>query len=209
MAIAFDAKTDATVGSSVTSLTFAHTCTGSNRALLVAWSGNIADVSGVTYAGVAMTQIQTGTNVADGDQLLYGLLNPASGSNNVVISFNTTTTVVAEAASYTGVKQSANFSNKTVANVTAGTSITGTLTVAVNNSWLAAFVRNNTSNNVAGANTTIRTTANSRSMIDTNSAQATGSRSMTVTYTVGNACMLITEMEPFVAVTNSGVAAFF
>lgn len=58
MAIAFDATTTSSLGSAVTSITFSHTCTGSNRILFVCTANNGgANVTGVTYNGVAMTNI--------------------------------------------------------------------------------------------------------------------------------------------------------
>lgn len=88
MALAIDA-----IGSgsgSGSSLTFAHTCSGSNR-LLVVWVSyfDSADApTGATYNGVAMTAIPSST-AANGDYKIAGyyLINPATGTNNVVISF--------------------------------------------------------------------------------------------------------------------------
>lgn len=72
------------------SLTFAHTCSGSNR-LLVVWVSyydSFDTPTGVTYNGVAMTAIPSST-AANGDYKIAGyyLINPATGTNNVVISF--------------------------------------------------------------------------------------------------------------------------
>lgn len=88
MALAVDA-----IGSgsgSGSSLTFAHTCSGSNR-LLVVWVSyydSLDTPTGVTYNGVAMTAIPSST-AANGDYKIAGyyLINPATGTNNVVISF--------------------------------------------------------------------------------------------------------------------------
>jgi hypothetical protein len=77
-----------------TTLTFSHTSSGSERALLV-WvavqeNGTDNVVSGVTYNGVAMTELHQG----ESDTLrgaLFGLVAPASGANNVVVSFSDNT----------------------------------------------------------------------------------------------------------------------
>ena len=67
MAIAFDAATDGGNNAGITtSLTFAHTCTGSNGFLDVCFSGDTIggsdDVTGVTYN--AATSLPAGMNPA-------------------------------------------------------------------------------------------------------------------------------------------------
>lgn len=105
MAIAFDAVSDGYNNS--TSLTFAHTCTGSDRFLVVGmklYGDN--DITSVTYNSVAMTHIGTVALLGEGNRaVLYGLTAPATGSNNVVISRTSSNHIVATAASYTGVSQ--------------------------------------------------------------------------------------------------------
>ncbi len=57
--IAFDSATNGGSGTG-TSLTYAHTCSGSARLLRVGvnlYNPGTDDLTGVTYAGVAMTQI--------------------------------------------------------------------------------------------------------------------------------------------------------
>jgi hypothetical protein len=105
MAIAFDAVTDGYANS--TSVSFAHTCTGSDRFLVVGiklYGDN--DITGVTYNGVAMSHIATALMLSEGNRaVLYGLTAPATGANNVVISRTSSNHIVATAASYTGVNQ--------------------------------------------------------------------------------------------------------
>jgi hypothetical protein len=43
----------------------------------------------ITYAGVAMTQLFVGTGDVANGYAVYGLRNPASGSNNLVVNFST------------------------------------------------------------------------------------------------------------------------
>lgn len=73
------------------SLTFAHTCSGLNR-LLVVWVSyfDSADApTGATYNGVAMTAIPSST-AANGNYKIAGfyLIAPATGTNNIVVSFS-------------------------------------------------------------------------------------------------------------------------
>ena len=88
----FDA---ATFGSSTgaTSVTTAHTCSGTNRALYV-WTYardlGVGDVTGVTYNGVALTQIGLTQADSNNDLKLWRLVNPASGANNVVVTISGT-----------------------------------------------------------------------------------------------------------------------
>ncbi len=88
MALAFDAASGAN-GSSVSSLTFSHTITGSDPVLsvLTGINNNIA-VTGITYNGVALTQVsgaaQSGVNTYTDAWLIIG---PATGANNVVVTW--------------------------------------------------------------------------------------------------------------------------
>lgn len=104
MAVAVDAVTFSTSSGSPTK---AHTCTGSNLALyvLIAERFNTA-VTGVTYAGVALTRIQ---QLNDGNvetTNIYRLVAPATGTNNVVISQSASHDLCYTIVSLTGVDQS-------------------------------------------------------------------------------------------------------
>lgn len=109
MAVAVDATSSGTVNNS-NSLTIAHTCAGTNRVLVVAVqhrSTVLRLVSGITYAGVAMTQI--GTAVISTDPYmkseLWALVAPALGTNNIVITLGNFANVVAGGVSFTGAEQ--------------------------------------------------------------------------------------------------------
>lgn len=122
-----------------TSLTFAYNCTGSDRFLAVFWKhyGN-DDITGVTYAGVAMTLIGSTTTLTEGTRLkAYGLMNPASGSNNIVISRTSANHIVAFGIAYEGVSQTGQPSAFAV-DEPAGqvSSVTPDVTVGVADSWL-------------------------------------------------------------------------
>lgn len=112
MAIAYDATSGLTTGWTYGD-TFSHTCTGSDRLLLV-WvffdRGNgTYNVSSLTYAGVAMTQVAT---FAYGYRYLelWRLVAPAAGTANIAATYNNvgpTAKVIIRAFSYTGVSQDA------------------------------------------------------------------------------------------------------
>lgn len=90
MPATFDAAASGPETGAATTLTWSHTCTGSNLVLLVFvyfQAGNAA--SSVTYNGVAMTSL---VNVFDGGATgylqCYYLLNPAIGAHNVVATWS-------------------------------------------------------------------------------------------------------------------------
>lgn len=139
MAIAFDAATN---GSSVTatSYTLAHTCTGTNRFLVVgvvgvAGAATSNNISGVTYAGVAMTKIGE-EQLSPNDRWfsIWYLYNPASGANNIVVSSSSSAFIAASAASYNGVAQSAPEVTHKSSQAT-GSPLNEALTTLSDNAW--------------------------------------------------------------------------
>jgi len=95
---------------STTSLTYPFTVgTGSNRLLVVNLVGDIYadDINSVTYGGAPLTLLKEVQAAGNNRQYLYYLLNPASGSNNVVITAATAHYLISEAASWYNVSQSA------------------------------------------------------------------------------------------------------
>jgi len=92
MAISFDAYT---AGGSLTASspkTFSHTCAADADILFVATINSTgANVTGVTYNGVSMTSVATQLNNPASDAYWIGLwylINPATGTNTVSISFS-------------------------------------------------------------------------------------------------------------------------
>lgn len=112
MALAYDNSSGSdTDASALSGITLSHSCGGSNRALIVGIAGwqksaGTGSVSGVTYGGVAMTEvgsIRTGSVLT----YLFKLANPASGANNIVVTLSGTHfyTVKVQAVSYTDADQ--------------------------------------------------------------------------------------------------------
>lgn len=111
MAIARDSSTGLSASASgATSFTYAHTCAGDDRYLFVYVfdaTTSEASVTGVTYNGVSMTKLVSARR-GDSDRYIhiFGLVAPATGANNVVVSRTGTTSVMRSGAvSYTGVDQ--------------------------------------------------------------------------------------------------------
>lgn len=108
MAVAADTPGNSST-EGATSLTFAYTCAGANRLLCVGvaiYNGNGTEVTGVTYNGVAMTSAGSVLGSAADEVTIWYLVAPATGSNNVVVSFdNAVSGAVAGAINFTNVHQ--------------------------------------------------------------------------------------------------------
>lgn len=107
MAVAFDAVSS--FAHDGASHTLSHTVTGSNLYLLVGVSlvGSVGrTVTGITYNGVALSSLGNIANSVTYRTELWGLVAPATGAHNVVISTGGPgSTIVAGAISFTGVDQ--------------------------------------------------------------------------------------------------------
>jgi len=91
MAIAFGNITTSNANPNGTTQTLAHNQnTGSDRTLLVCITmSNSVNFSGATYAGIAMTLISNNNVVGSSQRVAaYYLQAPATGSNNIVVSFS-------------------------------------------------------------------------------------------------------------------------
>ena len=135
--VTFDAASTAKV-TSATSLTFAHTCTGANRVLVAGSSTDAAvETTGVTYNAVALTAI-TGVSYSTFNRgELFGLIAPATGSNNIVITAASAVGIVGGGVSVTDADQTTGWHNPATASglstapSVAVTSATGELVVDV------------------------------------------------------------------------------
>lgn len=146
MAVAFDAVGPAAAlgqtATTPTTVTWAHIVTGSNTALVVfvgvgqnSGSDATKTISSVTYNAVGMTQIGTPKHTNDstaGYLACYGLINPTTGTNNVVVTFaSAPSTAECGSVSFTGVNQTTAFGTPVVG---AGNTTTATAAVASNTS---------------------------------------------------------------------------
>ncbi len=129
MAIVFDAKSTGGAANGNSSVTFSHTCTGSNLALFVGVTRDQAGTASVTYNGVAMTliyDIEHDVGPSTPKVALFGLKNPSTGANNVVASFGGTHGGSAISVSFTGVDQTTGWHNS---NTNIGSDVTPTVNV--------------------------------------------------------------------------------
>lgn len=196
MAIAFDAAT----GSSTTgtSLTYSHTCSGSNRALIVHYVTDTSNdlVTGVTYNGVAMSFIGRVQSPSSRWTGIYYLAAPATGANNVVISASGSAYLEASSASYTGVKQTGNPEANASNTGASVTSLSGTVTTITDNAWLVMGGHAAAGSQAAGTGTTRRHIGTVSAFFDSNGAKSpTGSYSLQQTHASTNCSVYILSLE--------------
>ncbi len=186
-AIAVDAAT--TGGQTTTANTLSWSHTNSGTILIVGLTEeNADDITGVTYNGVALTQYKKGTGGSGyGRPEIWGLVNPATGAHDVVISrTGTSGRLTGVASSYTGVAQSGQPDATGGNNGASVTTLTTSVTVVTADSWLVLAGDNSAENPSAGAGTTIRQVGSDASYLaDSNAAVGTGSQSLIVN-TVGS-----------------------
>jgi len=114
-------------GNGVSSLTWSHTCTGSDLALKVGTSCS-GNVTGVTYNGVALTLLREDIDGSFGfESNNWGLVNPATGAHDVVVTIAAASDIVAGGQSAISVDQATPFIGATGAN---GNGTTASVVVA-------------------------------------------------------------------------------
>lgn len=217
MAIAEDATSSAAAFGTST-VTWSHTCTGSNGLLVVGtWddTGGVSLATGVTYNGVSMTSAGAGIQVP-GDRWvrLWWLVGPATGAHNIVASVSGGGTLVnGWATSYTGVKQTGQPDAAEVTNtLSTGTppvTLATSITTVANNSWTVIVSKSAGGGTLsAGTGSTLRVLATAGgALFDSNAAVTpAGSHSMTVDCAGTNAlALLMISFSPAVAATATGI----
>lgn len=154
MAIAFDSPGSS--GNAVaTSVTVAHTCTGSNLLLWVSFftTGNDSQ-NGVTYNGTTMTQAVKKVTASSQTCYLYYLAGPSTGTNNIVANDVGSQNLTAVGMSFTGCAQTGIPDAVGPGAAGTGTTASDTLTTVADNSFAVACFRFNTGTKTAGAGTT-------------------------------------------------------
>ena len=125
MAIAFDAASDAGKTAAGTTLTWAHTCGGADRLLLVGVATPItAGASGVTYNTDALTKLNERIDASAAMRIaVWYRVAPDVGAANIVVTLTGAVACAAGAASYTGVHQLTPL-GPTSSNTGSGTTVT-------------------------------------------------------------------------------------
>lgn len=208
--IAFDASSNGTIATG-TSITWAHTCSGSDRILFVLsfdTDGGSSVVTGITYAGTAMTKI-TGIQVS-GDRwiTLWYLIAPATGSNDVVISASASVILCGTAQSYTGAKQSGVPDASNTNSGSTVTSLSGSVTTIADNCWTIAILKTQVIKTItADGGTTNRTIQDALWGVDSNAPKTpAGSTSLGGSWTgTTNAAIIIASFAPAPTITGPSI----
>lgn len=206
-AIAFDASSNGNANPG-TSVTVSQTCTGSNLLLLVHVGTNDTTdkVTGVTYNSVAMTRLDSKAAATTGFMgFVYYLINPATGTHNIVASRSDSNLITVDAVSYTGVSQTG-FPDSQANGTSASGNYAATTVVVANNCWIFAATRGNNgvSGITAGAGTTLRTGQFSNALVnaDSNGTVSPGSQSLNFNINPGGECYwMINSFGPVVVTT--------
>ncbi len=107
--ITFDATSTSNYFFSSDNYTWNHTCTGTNRYLIVgiAIFGMGISVSSLTYNGVSLTFIKASATPSSGDIRveMWGLVNPASGTNTISLTLSSPVDSIGLASSFYNVNQ--------------------------------------------------------------------------------------------------------
>lgn len=218
MAIAFDAKTAPSTTTGTTH-TFSHTCTGSDRVLYVFGhdrATGATQVTGVTYAGAAMTKVTEldGTATTNDRAItMWRLIAPATGANNVVVTSSVSNNLRFASASYTGVDQTTPENGIDTSVGTAVTTISTDITTTIENCWMIQFSKDQngrTYTNSTGDNIRNNTDAGGHMFCDTGTSFAAGSNTITNTMTSTSLGALAVAIRPAAGATqNSNFFAFF
>ena len=187
MAIAYDLATDFPTTASGTSATLTgHTVTGTNTVIFVSFYlvGSSDFVTGVTWAGVSLTQLAKSQLYSNRYHYIYGLVGAATGANDVVISLSSADQCIRPiVASYTGVSQTG--LPDAVLIQGAGT-VTWSIsrTTIADNCWMAVRARaNNAVATTAGGTTRVTTAAGDISLWADSNAAITPAGSYTISGT--------------------------
>lgn len=134
--IAYD-STSGSTGSGA-SLSFSHTCSGTDRMLFVFVQLSTGSVTSVTYNSTSMTNV---TSRLTGTMTVWRLASPSTGSNTITINCSGSPTIWAQAASYTGCNQTTNPATTADYTDLTAVAVNRSITTTINNSWVLGFCK--------------------------------------------------------------------
>lgn len=186
MAIAIDATADGYINGS--NLSYNHTVTGSDTALIVSifgFSGTQPAVTAISYAGEPMTERGKILSDASGYTYQWGMAGANTGVNSISMT-NSSSQVFATSASYTGVDQTTPFPDAAIASSSASASshTISTTNITVDQSWVVMSIRtpsrvpNSSSDGIIRKLNT--TSGDAGATVDSNAARSTGANTLNV-----------------------------
>lgn len=209
MAIAFDAAGTATQALS-TSVTFSHTCSGSDRILFVnaaAAFSSSGTVTGVTYNGVAMTLVDSNLPQANSYTSLWYLVAPSTGANNVVITSSSGAVLTTGGSiSYTGVSQTG-VPDSTAKNSGVASNLSQSVTTVADKCWVVGACVTGNSTITAGTGITSRSeldSVNGSTLIGDSNGLVTPAGSYSMLFSTTSADSMSLIMASFKP-TGSGI----
>lgn len=159
--IAFDAATNSTYQAAASTYSWSHTCTGSDRYLVVGISmlSLAQTVTSITYNSIPLTLLGVQASVTGAARVeLWGLVAPSTGSNTIAVTLSGAIASAGVAASYTGVHQTSpteGFNSAQATNVGAADATVNVTTVA-NNDWVVDIIATDDTAITVGAGQTSR-----------------------------------------------------
>jgi hypothetical protein len=169
--------------------------------MIVIGNGHTASdaITSMTWNGVALTKVQVQAPTGSNDRYIYifMLVNPDSGSHDLVINNSTSAYFFGSLAVYNGAAQTGQPDNSGKSTSAAATTFNETLTINTADSWLIGWAHHWNGNLAAGTDTTLRTAAAVTGLGDSNAGLATGSRSIQFTGTSETWMGVFLSLAPF------------
>lgn len=205
-----------------TSLTWSHTCTGTNLVLIVGTSaesdtgGHTAQtVSGITYNGVALTKVRSDYITDNGTELWY-LIAPATGANNIIVTMTAVVDGLFGAGlSFTGVDQSNPIDNNAGTTKT-GTSISQSITTNVADAMIVNIMQHYNSSAVLTPDADQTQRFNTPTTGDNDQAGGTRLVTAATSYTTSwttdisaGMTLSVLSLKPYVASTSSTYPGYY
>lgn len=219
--IAYDTTANATEVASASSISWSHTCTGSNLILVVTVGVNdltlgSRTVSGITYNSVALTKIRSDDNGGQRRTEVWYLINPATGAHTVAVTMGGTCIGIAGASvSFSGAKQSAQADTSNGAN-TSGTATSSSvaLTTTIDGDFIVDCLETQATSSawVPGASQTSRYSLNGTNLdFQVSTRTTTGAGSYTNTWSWTTATTYATTavaIKPLTAPVTLNMAGY-
>lgn len=188
--ITFDAASNSGYQAAASTYSWSHTCTGSNRYLRVG-VGMLSlaqTVSGITYAGVAMTFIGAQASVSGAARVeIWGLVACSTGANNIEVTLTGAIASAGVAKSYAGVHQTSPIEGLNGAQATnvGAADATVDITTVADNDWVVDVVATDDTAITVGAGQTQRNnvTGAGGSVADSDEGPKTPAGAVTMSWT--------------------------